>query len=162
MVCANDDDDGATSGWGTTLVVVVLLLLALLESRIGEERKLETRSSYSSGIAAVLEEDAVVVVAAGSFDCRTSRLKFSQLEDGANREGISLLLLICAWLRTDEVLAGCTGAPDGVFEGTAAGIRMRRSEAPGSIFIFTGRAVALGKAGVYGEFLVAAGERSKG
>ena len=135
------------------MVVVVLLLLALLESRSGEERKLETRSPYTSGVAAVLDEDAVVAEAC--FDCGISWLKFSPLEDGADREGI-FLLLECALLCTDEVLAGFTGPPDGVFEGAGAGIRRPRSEAPGSFFIFTRSAAALGKSGVYGGFIEAA------
>lgn len=108
-----------------------MLLLAVLEARSGEERKLETRSSYSSGIAAALEEEEV---AEGCFDCGISRLTLSPLEVGADRAEM-FVLLICTWLRTEEVLAGCTGGTDGVFEGTG---RFRRSAGvAGSFFIFT-------------------------
>lgn len=119
------NDDAAASGWGT-----LVLLLAVLEARSGEERKLEMRSSYSSDIAAALEEDEV----ASCFDCGTSRLKLSPLEGGADREEV-FLLPICAWLRTEEVLAGCTGGTDGVFK--SSGRRRRSTEIPGSFSIFT-------------------------
>lgn len=116
--------------------MVVAAVVAV--ARSGEERKLETSASYSSfelgggaDVAAALEEEEV---AEGCFDCGISRLQLSPLEGGAGRDE-TLLLPLCAWLCTDEVLAGCTRGTDGVFEGAGKGVRI--SEVPGSFFTLT-------------------------
>lgn len=85
-------------------------------ARAGEVRKLVTSSSYSSF---------------GAAGCCFG-WKLSPPEDGAGREE-TLPLLLCAWISTDKVLAGCTGGTDGVFAGAGKG----RSDVPGSFFIFS-------------------------